>query len=424
MRTNGQGFHRREVAFSVISLSAVVLFPRIGLAEAGMRDLTASLRRSRLSVGDSRSTQTLQADFPLLVTVSLDGQNLSVYRGVERVLRSPISSGKQGHETPTGIFSTLEKRRHHASNIYSDAPMPFMQRLTWSGIALHESGHVPPYPASHGCIRLPTETAKTLFSDLHVGTHVVVAHAELQPRVFRHADLFKAPVVDESLVALRQGFEVVGDDVSSDHGNGDKSPIRVYFTRTSRRDQVRHAQEMLLALGYSISHLDGIAGPETAFAIRQFQEREGEKVTGRFTEQTYEALCERSVQTPIANGLVSIRQNHQTVFEDRVTIDDGTLPLGTHLIIPGHLDGGGLQWISLSLRTRIQGSIRRFHSIEGGIDQPVQTAPEDAFARLKFNERTRQYIEAHLTMGSSIAISDNGFGTETGKGTDFIVQTL
>ena len=91
---------------------------------------------------------------PLPIVVSLGKQTVSVYDNNQKIASSPISSGMAGHETPTGIFSILEKNRYHYSNLYGGAPMPFMNRITNSGVAMHE-GVVPGYPASHGCIRLP-----------------------------------------------------------------------------------------------------------------------------------------------------------------------------------------------------------------------------------------------------------------------------
>ncbi|MDH3582109.1 MAG: L,D-transpeptidase family protein, partial [Hyphomicrobiales bacterium] len=92
---------------------------------------------------------------PVQIIVSLPDQKATVYQGDKVLVTSRVSSGKKGHTTPSGVFSILQKNRFHRSNIYSRAPMPFMQRLTWSGIALHASNSVPNYPASHGCVRLP-----------------------------------------------------------------------------------------------------------------------------------------------------------------------------------------------------------------------------------------------------------------------------
>ncbi len=111
---------------------------------------------------------------PLLVVVSLDEQRAYVYRNGVLTGVSTVSTGKKGHETPTGVFTILQKNKDHYSNIYDNAPMPYMQRLTWGGIALHAGG-LPGYPASHGCIRLPSEFARLLFDVSSHGMTVVVA---------------------------------------------------------------------------------------------------------------------------------------------------------------------------------------------------------------------------------------------------------
>lgn len=111
---------------------------------------------------------------PLLLVVSLDQQQAHLYRNGVRIAVTTVSTGKPGNETPTGIYTILQKREEHYSNLYDNAPMPFMQRLTWDGIALH-AGRLPGYPASHGCIRLPGEFARRLFELTPLGMTVVVA---------------------------------------------------------------------------------------------------------------------------------------------------------------------------------------------------------------------------------------------------------
>ena len=116
---------------------------------------------------------------PLLMVVSLDEQRAYVYRNGVLTGVTTVSTGKKGHETPTGVFTILQKNKDHFSNIYDDAPMPYMQRLTWGGIALHAGG-LPGYPASHGCIRLPSEFARRLFEVTSTGMTVVVASERSQ----------------------------------------------------------------------------------------------------------------------------------------------------------------------------------------------------------------------------------------------------
>ena len=119
-------------------------------------------------------------DGPLYLIISLQRQMVHVYNGDRLVGMASVSTGTPGHRTPTGEFTILQKREWHRSNLYSNAPMPFMQRLTWDGVALH-AGHNPGYPASHGCIRLPTAFARTLFGMTQLGTLVRVNADALGP---------------------------------------------------------------------------------------------------------------------------------------------------------------------------------------------------------------------------------------------------
>ncbi len=127
---------------------------------------------------------------PMTLVVSLGNQKVDIYRGTTLVTSSKVSTGMRGYATKAGIFSILEKRRMHHSNLYSGAPMPYMQRLTWSGTALH-AGVVPGYPASHGCIRLPFSFAPKLFGITNVGENVVVARDAVAPQIIEHDALFQ-----------------------------------------------------------------------------------------------------------------------------------------------------------------------------------------------------------------------------------------
>lgn len=115
---------------------------------------------------------------PIYMVISIEKQMIHVYSGDRLIGLSAVSTGMKGHRTPTGDFPILQKRQWHRSNLYSNAPMPYMQRLTWDGIALH-AGHNPGYPASHGCIRLPYAFARDLFALTRIGTLVEVTQARL-----------------------------------------------------------------------------------------------------------------------------------------------------------------------------------------------------------------------------------------------------
>ncbi len=126
---------------------------------------------------------------PLVMVISLDEQLAYLYRNGLRIGVSTVSTGKKGRETPTGVFTILQKHKEHRSNLYDDAPMPFMQRLTWDGVALH-AGNLPGYPASHGCVRLPYEFARRLFDITNFSMTVVVAQESKQNAELAHPGLF------------------------------------------------------------------------------------------------------------------------------------------------------------------------------------------------------------------------------------------
>jgi lipoprotein-anchoring transpeptidase ErfK/SrfK len=125
---------------------------------------------------------------PMFFVVSLGRQHVSVYSNDGLYARAPISTGMPGHPTPMGIFNILGKERLHHSNIYSGAPMPFMQRITWSGVAMHE-GALPGYPASHGCIRLPHEFARRMYGVTQGNERVVITRQDVAPAPFSHPKL-------------------------------------------------------------------------------------------------------------------------------------------------------------------------------------------------------------------------------------------
>jgi hypothetical protein len=169
------------------------------LAGAGWRSLTFAVALTvslppaavaeRPIGGPADARKKVQAPpGPVLAVVSLAKQRMQIYGSSGLLAESPVSSGMAGHRTPPGVFTVLEKNRFHFSNIYSGAPMPYMQRLTWSGVALH-GGVVPGYPASHGCVRLPHKFAPELWGMTTLGTRVVVAPHDPVAAPVEHARL-------------------------------------------------------------------------------------------------------------------------------------------------------------------------------------------------------------------------------------------
>jgi len=137
---------------------------------------------------------------PVIISISIEKQKLRIYDANGFFAESPISTGMKGHPTPTGVFSVIQKQKLHHSNIYSGAPMPYMQRITWSGIAIH-AGVLPGYPASHGCIRMPMAFAMKMWNWTKMGARVVVTPGEITPSSFSHPLLAAQKVVPQPTAA-------------------------------------------------------------------------------------------------------------------------------------------------------------------------------------------------------------------------------
>lgn len=141
---------------------------------------TVAQAAARLRPGQYLWAPQVAPSGPMIMVVNLRTQRATVYRNGIPIGITTVSSGRPGHETPPGVYTILQKEADHRSNLYNNAPMPFMQRLTWDGIALH-GGALPGYPASHGCIRLPEAFARLLFAESRLGMMVVVTRLDTMP---------------------------------------------------------------------------------------------------------------------------------------------------------------------------------------------------------------------------------------------------
>lgn len=383
----------------IVGLSVTVLMASVGLAlanEAPIDVLTES--PSRMAAAD-------QADnAPLQIIVSRKDQSLRVYRGAQMIAASNVSTGKRGHSTPTGIFSILEKRRQHFSNIYDSAPMPYMQRLTWSGIALHESNSVPSYPASHGCVRMPGQFARDLFAMTERGAHVVIAEREATPMPISHPFLFQPDRGDlvaalgsqsvgslGSLGAMALGPRLEPDaeeplgkiSLLTEHPRSDGSahrlakrlnmleevaksdkPVRIFITRQGDGNLVRDVQMLLNVLGFEAGKVDGLAGRDTYAALRRFLEAEdargaagADKSASSATRAVIDKAMLQRLYTAAGKGTVPaghlfVRHNFKPLFDMPIQIRDPQTPLGVHLLtaVASARDPEHLNWLSVTLQ--------------------------------------------------------------------------
>jgi lipoprotein-anchoring transpeptidase ErfK/SrfK len=167
-------------------------------------DPTSQPRRSKTRHHAEKKTEpekeSTKPQGPVIISISIDQQKLRLYDANGLFAESPISTGMRGHPTPMGVFSVIQKEKLHHSNIYSGAPMPFMQRITWSGIAIH-AGVLPGYPASHGCIRMPMAFAMKMWNWTKMGARVVVTPGEITPASFSHPLLAALKVAPQPMAA-------------------------------------------------------------------------------------------------------------------------------------------------------------------------------------------------------------------------------
>jgi L,D-transpeptidase catalytic domain len=361
---------------------------------------------------------------PLQVIISIKHQRLTVYANGRPIAHSPVSTGVPGHPTPMGVFSVIEKQIYHESNLYSSAPMPYMQRITWSGVAMHQ-GVVPGRPASHGCIRLPREFAQRMWRLTKVGARVIIAQDEAQVADIASPRLFagKTPVVNVALPepAAKIRLATSGAAVSDEPLKGTIDENR------------RHETPVESAIDKMVS--DGAAAAD-AYAASEATPRDLDKAA---TNETAKDPMLRpgpiSVFISRKAGMLYVRKGFSPVFETPVTIG-GDTPLGTHVFTALAKEDGALRWNVVSLPTDhlvkkgkyVNTITPRGEKLRVQLAAPehkLQPAgdPTAALERINIPADTLARINELVTPGASLIVSDLAQSFETGAGTDFIVLT-
>ncbi|MDH7805919.1 MULTISPECIES: L,D-transpeptidase family protein [unclassified Rhizobium] len=396
--------------------------------------LSASILAFPALAADNKSLQ---------IVVSKSDQSLALYENGEIVATSKVSTGKAGHETPSGIFSILEKRKYHESNIYSAAPMPFMQRLTWSGIALHE-GKVPNYPASHGCVRLPSKFAQSLFGETRYGVHVIITDRPVSLRSVQHPTLFeprddaddgklllsdvelRPATFDAALGTVEVAVNEKTQAIKPMAKGKEPSPLRILITRRGEREKVMDIQAVLTRLGFDAGAPDGYTGEMTISAVNGFKRWKGLKTTGPLlTDDFVAAVYASAGEDHPPNGQIMVRQDFKPLFEAAIDIKDPEVALGTHFFeaVAVNRAAGTAEWNGVTLENHLPAAARKRLGITvteapGGFDQLSA-----ALGRLEIPAEIRSRIDKELSTGSSITVSDLSHQMETGMGTDFITVT-
>lgn len=184
---------------------------------------------------------------PLVIVISIDRQKVTIYDSNGVFAEAPVSTGMKGHSTPMGVFSVIQKHKFHHSNIYSGAPMPYMQRITWSGVAMH-AGVLPGYPASHGCIRMPMAFAVKMWNWTKMGARVIVSPGQMTPHNFSHPMLASLRVPPQPAASLEPATSV-GDKADRGAPEIKVTEAKPVETKTASADGVR---ELRSSVGHTV----------------------------------------------------------------------------------------------------------------------------------------------------------------------------
>jgi hypothetical protein len=369
----------------------------------------------------------------LHIIISVDQQKLHLYSDGVHVADALIATGVPEHPTPLGVFSIVGKELYHESNIYSSAPMPYMQRITWSGVAIHQGVGVG-RPASHGCIRIPREFAQRLWVLTRLGARVIIARPELKPEEFADPHLF-AREVKLPASAATPAPDPIKTAQTTDDGKTTDAAAGAITSDPPDRVQTKDADESAAK--------DRAAVPAAMAILRPAIETAPANVP--MPKPKPAAIASAGRKAPIAifvsrkTGKIYVRQNFEPVFEAAVSIKQPDRPLGTHVFTAMQFlpDSAALRWtvvslpgdppkVALALEKKAEssgkGKRQAAPAVEPAPDPPPQR-PQQALARIEIPQDVIEQISALIIPGSSLVVSDQGLGEETGEGTDFIVVT-
>jgi len=436
---------------AVASMAAVIA--------AGDRAGAAGGRHER----SVEAIETRAVGEPILAVVALRNQRITVYDSKGWILRAPVSSGQTGRETPAGIFSVIQKEAEHYSNLYDDAFMPHMQRITWSGIALH-GGPLPGYAASHGCVRMPYDFAERLFGMTKVGMRVIIAPSDVTPVEITHPALFtmkSSAVADAAAKAAEADAAAAkAEQARLAAGTASREAARATTAVRVLEDQMRKTEAQVAAAERAASSGSAKARARAedvkAKADARIAEIEAQLATAKDEVQpkldaaaaareaaatadaAKAAAAEEARKLSRALQPVSvfisrktqrlyIRQAFAPILETPITIKDAYRPIGTHVFTALERSGGdGMRWSVLSMYGgHPDGGAAEPASGRGGRPaDAIATDPSSAAAalgRIVIPQDAMDRIAGMASPRSSLIISDEGPSTETGKGTDFVV---
>ncbi len=414
---------------------------------------------------------------PLVAVVALREQRITVYDAQGKMMEAPVSSGTTGLETPSGIFSVVQKDEDHHSSLFDDASMPFMERITWTGISLHV-GVLPGYPASHGCVRMPEQFAWQLYQISKIGMRVILVRDDIAPAEVAQPAMFtaasgqpagdpasrlknlvsqksveadaaarrykdaklgatkkaaEAATAEKALRAAEAGLASAQTELSN-AGHAVEtagSPERTEQAQAAKTQAAARMDAAQAKLDAAKSELDA-KNASSAQAGQELQTASAETAKARdAADQAQLDLSPVSVFISRKTQRLYIRKNYMPVFEAPVTIRDPDKPLGSFVFTALDYNGasGTTRWNMVSMykdALNVEPIEAAAKGAKAKVSQaaatPADTAgAQAALARITVPPEANERMSAVLLPGASLIISDEGMHSETGKDTDFIV---
>ena len=413
-------------------------------------------------VRNEQFVESRSADEPIMAIISLHDQQITIYDDKGWILRAPVSSGQKGRETPAGIFSVIQKEAEHYSNMYDDAYMPHMQRLTWSGIALH-GGPLPGYAASHGCVRMPYDFAERLFETTRLGMRVIVAPNNVVPAAIDHQALFQPKAGPRTVAA--SAAAAASEEAASKADQARLAAMNAYRESAAAMLSVRKAEilkskaetqlsatERMIASASSLEAKEQAEDAKTKAAMQlagveaqlgsakaQLQPKLDAVAAAREAASAAETarVVAAEAARKAARDLVPIsvfisrktqhlyiRQAFQPILDIPVTIQDADRPIGMHIFAAMERTGAEIRWSVVSLVTDSGDEVNGARGTRSRDDKATATdlsTAKAALDRAVIPQETVDRVAEIVSPRSSLIISDEALSSETGEGTDFVV---
>jgi lipoprotein-anchoring transpeptidase ErfK/SrfK len=439
--TNGLGVAQSTTFMQRVRVSAGAILAVAGAMTALTLAAPAALAAHHLhGAHANQGTAPREAGEPVMVIVSLKNQEVTLYDADGWIRRAPVSSGIKGRETPAGVFSVVQKDKDHHSNLYDDAWMPNMLRITWSGIALH-GGPLPGHPASHGCVRMPYGFAESVFDEIPIGTRVIIAPNHPEPVAISHPALFEPNA--QALAAASGRAETLEQEAAQAAGAADEAknaaamaardaaPATAALHKLERLksradadlaaadkalaaaktdDAKARAEDLKQKAAANVADLqtqidaakadpklDALASAQAAAKAAETQRTE----TAKAAHDAKLALEPVSVFISRKTQRLYVRRGFESVMEVPVTIQNPDKPIGTHVFTAVARNDSRLRWTAVT--------------IDSG------DSAKDALDRISIPQDVLDRIAPTALPRSSLIISDEPLNRETNYRTEFVV---